>query len=100
MTKERPKIDKLINVALAVTGVTHDELIGSGRSFRTNICRGIYLMLAYEFGYRTDEAARAIHRSRTSCFTTTHRYLGYYSVGDKAITEYYNQCLNLLNDDK
>ena len=98
--KERPKLDKLINIALSVTGVSNDELIGTGRSFQTNICRGIYLMLAYEFGYRTEDAARAIHRSRTSCITTTNRYLGYYSVGDKTITKYFIQCLNLLRNDK
>lgn len=98
--KERPRLDKIVNVALAITGVTRKQLIGHGRSSQINICRGIYLMLAYEYGYKTEEAAKEIHRSRTSCITTTNRYLGYYSVGDKTITKYFIESLNLLRNGK
>lgn len=95
---ERPKLDKLLNIALELTGVSFEQLIGFSRSSRINICRGIYLMLCYEFGYRVRDASKLIHRSRSSCVTTTNRYLGYYAIGDKLITKYFKDAIKVIRN--
>ena len=53
-------------------------------------------MLCYEFGYRVRDASKLIHRSRSSCVTTTNRYLGYYAIGDRLLTKYFKEAIKVI----
>jgi hypothetical protein len=92
----KPRLEQLLDVSLQLTNVTNDELLSKERTRESSICRGIYLLLAFEFGYKPSQSCKLIKRSRVSCLITTNRYLGYYEVGDKYITNLFLNALKRL----
>ena len=96
LMNRKPRLEQLLDVSLHLTNVTKEELLSKERTNEINICRGIYLLLSFEFGYKPCQSCKLIKRSRVSCLITMNRYLGYYQVGDKVITNLFLNALKIL----
>lgn len=78
-------LSDLANVVCEVTGIGMDLLVGHEKRNLTDTARGVFFMLAREFGIHPKEAASFVDRSRSSCITTAKQYKGYYETKDKEV---------------
>ena len=82
---KKVSLSDLANVVCEVTGVSLDLLVGHEKRNLTDTARGVFFMLAREFGIHPKEASSFVDRSRSSCITTAKQYRGYYETKDKEV---------------
>lgn len=90
-------LEELAKVLCEVSGIEVETLLGHENRSLPNTVRGVFLMLAKEFGFRVTDTCAFIGRSHASCIVTANRYKGYYETKDKQICGIVNRVKEVMN---
>lgn len=93
---KRPTLNEILDASSKIVGLTEEEVKSRGKKTKCNICRGLFYLTAWNFGYHPKMIAETVYRSRTSCIVTINRYRGYAKF-DRKIRELHNRIIERLN---
>ena len=93
---KKPTLNEILAVSSRIVGLTEEEVKSRGRRSRCNICRGLFFLTAWNFGYHPKMIAETVYRSRSSCIVTINRYRGYAKF-DRKIRELHDRIIERLN---
>jgi len=91
-------ITSIIEASCEVCNVEEDDFLSRKRITNLNIARGLFMVIASEYGYSSEVIGFAIFRSRPSTTITRQRYKGYLEIKDRYITNTYNKIKEKLNN--
>lgn len=84
-------ITSIIDASCEVCNVKKEAFLSRMRNNSLNVARGLYMVIAEEYGYSSETIGKAIFRSRPSTILTKCNYKGYIEIKDRVITETYNK---------
>lgn len=80
------------------SGLRDEDLFGREKDIIHTIPRGVFFMLAREYGYLFVEIAKYSNRNHSTCVNVAKRFAGYYEVKDPAVCNFVAQVKQILND--
>lgn len=85
-------LDNLLEAVIDETGVSHDDLCRYQRDPKIDQARGIYYLIARQYGFfNAKEIGSKVRRSRACTIIVTGHYLGYYDTKDSIILDLVNR---------
>ena len=96
--KQTVQLDMILATVEEVTGVSEREMSDRIKSLRINTARGVYFLVARQYGFHPFDVAKRLNRSRASCIITTKQYRWYYQCGDKSVVELVDKIRDIINN--
>lgn len=79
-------LETILNAVAEATGLCVSDIKAKRRTVDVSIARGVYYMIAREYGIHPFVIVAYVDRSRSCCITIAQRYRWYLEYKDKTIT--------------
>lgn len=92
----RYSLHQILQASAEAVGITVEEATNRERSLSTNICRGIYYLIAEKNRHSARTTAEYIGRKRPTAILVANRFRGYIDC-DKEIKRIYEKTKEILS---
>lgn len=96
--QKKYSLDQIVDAISSVSGIDSNELFSKNKDVAHTTARGVFFMLAREYGHLFQEIGKYTHRHHSTIVNVSQRFYGYYEVKDKQVCRMVTEVLKMLNE--